>query len=57
VFLAGASLAYGLDATAVGAVLGSIVAALALLAATTGLCIGCKLYGVIAWYRLRRYAR
>lgn len=53
VFLGTASLAYGLDAPAVGAGLGLIVAALALLAATTGLCIGCKMYGVIAWSRRR----
>jgi len=57
VFLGSASLAYGLGATEIGAGLGLIVAALALLAATTGLCVGCKMYGVIAWYRSRRFAR
>lgn len=44
VFLGAASLAYGLGAATVGAVLGLIVAALALLAATTGLCVGCEMY-------------
>jgi hypothetical protein len=44
VFLAGASAAYGLGANVAGAVLGLIVAALALLAATTGFCTGCEAY-------------
>jgi hypothetical protein len=44
VFLAGASLAYGLGAAIAGAVLGLIVAALALLAAVTGFCTGCEAY-------------
>ena len=44
VFLAAASLAYGLDVEIAGAVLGAIVAALALLAATTGFCTGCEAY-------------
>jgi Domain of unknown function (DUF4395) len=44
VFLAGASLAYGLGAGIAGAALGLIVAALALLAATTGFCTGCEAY-------------
>jgi hypothetical protein len=57
VFLGSASLAYGLGADALGAALGLIVAALALLAATTGFCVGCKMYGVIAWLRLRGVAR
>ena len=57
VFLASASLAYGLGATAIGAALGLIVAALALLAATTGFCVGCRMYGVIAWYRRRGLPR
>jgi hypothetical protein len=43
-FLAGASLAYGLGAGIAGAVLALIVAALALLAATTGFCTGCEAY-------------
>ena len=44
VFLAAASVAYGLGAGVVGAVLGGIVAALALLAAATGFCTGCEAY-------------
>ena len=44
VFLAASSVAYGLDADLAGAVLGSIVAALALLAAATGFCTGCEAY-------------
>ncbi len=44
VFLAAASTAYGLGAGVVGAVLGGIVAALALLAAATGFCTGCEAY-------------
>jgi hypothetical protein len=43
-FLATSSVAYRLDADLVGAVLGSIVAALALLAAVTGFCTGCEAY-------------
>ena len=43
-FLAASSIAYGLDADLVGAVLGSMVAALALLAAVTGFCTGCEAY-------------
>jgi hypothetical protein len=57
IFLASASLAYGVGADIVGAGLGLIVAALALLAATTGLCVGCKLYGIIAWSRQRGLLR
>ena len=44
VFLAGASLAYGLGAGIAGAALALLVAALALLAATTGFCTGCEAY-------------
>jgi Domain of unknown function (DUF4395) len=43
-FLTAASLAYGLGAPLVGAILGGLVAALALLAATTGFCAGCEAY-------------
>ena len=43
-FLAAAAAAYGLDAHVVGAALGAIVAALALLAALTGFCTGCEAY-------------
>lgn len=44
VFLSSASLAYLVGWTTLGALLGGIVAALALLAATTGLCAGCNAY-------------
>ena len=43
-FLSAASVAYGLGAGIAGAVLALIVAALALLAATTGFCTGCEAY-------------
>ena len=45
-FLGAASLAYLVGWTAVGAVLGGLVAALALLAAATGFCAGCKAYRI-----------
>jgi Domain of unknown function (DUF4395) len=48
VFLTGATVAFALGATAVGWVLALIVAALAGLAATTGICVGCELYVVAA---------
>jgi hypothetical protein len=44
VFLSAASIAYGLGATTLGVLLGSLVAALALLAAATGFCTGCAAY-------------
>jgi hypothetical protein len=50
-FLIGASLAWWLGSAAVGTALGLIVAALALLAASTGFCTGCEIYRVSA--RLR----
>jgi Domain of unknown function (DUF4395) len=43
-FLAAASVAYAAGEPTVGAVLGSIVAVLALLAAVTGFCTGCEAY-------------
>jgi hypothetical protein len=43
-FLSAAFLAYVLDFEMVGAALGIVVAALALLAATTGFCAGCEAY-------------
>lgn len=55
VFLGAASLAYGLGAASLGLVLGVIVAVLALLAATTGLCVGCEMYKIGA--RLRGIGR
>jgi hypothetical protein len=51
IFLWGATLASAVGLGAVGAVLGGAVAGLALLAAATGLCVGCVLYKVGA--RLR----
>jgi hypothetical protein len=44
VFLTASSLAYAFGADAVGAILGVLVAALALLAAATGICAGCEAY-------------
>jgi uncharacterized protein DUF4395 len=43
-FLTGATIAYALGAPVVGAVLGTLVAILALLAAATGFCAGCEAY-------------
>lgn len=50
-FLGAATVAYLVGATTVGQGLGVIVAALALLAAITGLCVGCEIYRFAA--RLR----
>jgi hypothetical protein len=50
-FLGGAALAWWLGSPVLGTVLGSIVAALALLAASTGLCAGCELYRLTARVR------
>jgi hypothetical protein len=44
--LGAATLAYALDARALGATLGLLVAGLALLAALTGLCAGCEAYRI-----------
>ena len=44
VFLAGATACYASGFAVAGAVLGSLVAALALLAAATGFCTGCEAY-------------
>ena len=46
-FLAAAALAYLAGWTTLGAVLGGIVAALALLAAVTGFCAGCNAYKIL----------
>lgn len=51
-FLVAATIAFALGATVVGWVLTLIVAALAALAAITGLCVGCEMYLLLA--RLRR---
>jgi hypothetical protein len=50
-FLTAATVAYASGLVAAGQILGGIVAALALLAATTGLCVGCEMYRFAA--RLR----
>jgi hypothetical protein len=50
-FLGSAALAWWLGAPALGTVLGALVAALALLAASTGFCAGCEIYRLTA--RLR----
>jgi hypothetical protein len=47
-FLTAASISYLLGFPLAGAALGGIVAALALLAATTGFCVGCWMYKVAA---------
>jgi hypothetical protein len=44
VFLTAASIAYGAGVSVLGAVLGSVVGFLALLAAATGFCAGCEAY-------------
>ena len=44
VFLTAATVAYATGLTTLGAVLGELVAALALLAAATGFCTGCEAY-------------
>jgi Domain of unknown function (DUF4395) len=43
-FLTAASAAYALGAPVIGGILGGLVAALALLAASTGFCAGCEAY-------------
>jgi Domain of unknown function (DUF4395) len=50
-FLGSAAAAWWLGAETLGTALGALVAALALLAASTGLCIGCEAYRLVA--RLR----
>lgn len=50
-FLAAATGAHALGLTAVGWMLGLVVAALALLAAITGLCVGCEMYRIGARIR------
>lgn len=51
VFLSAATFAYAAGLTTLGVVLGGMVAALALLAASTGLCVGCELYKIVARVR------
>jgi hypothetical protein len=54
-FLSAASVAYLVGWTIVGAVLGGIVAVLALLAAVTGFCAGCNAYKLICALTGRRF--
>ncbi len=51
VVLTAASLAHAFGLSAIGWGLGLLVAALALLAATTGLCVGCEMYKLGARFR------
>jgi hypothetical protein len=55
VVLSAASVAYGAGATAAGIGLGSLVAALALLAAVTGFCTGCEAYKLACLLRGRPF--
>jgi thiol-disulfide isomerase/thioredoxin len=48
VFLGAATIAYLVGLTTIGLLLGLLVSALALLAAATGLCVGCELYRLAA---------
>ena len=49
--LAAATIAYAIGLTTVGAALGLLVAGLALLAASTGVCVGCEMYRIGAHLR------
>jgi hypothetical protein len=49
--LSAATIAYAAGLTTLGIGLGLLVTGLALLAATTGLCVGCELYKIGAWLR------
>jgi hypothetical protein len=51
IFLSASTLAHLVGLTLLGWVLAGLVAALALLAATTGLCVGCEIYKI--WARAR----
>ena len=51
IFLSAATVAYLLSLSTIGIALGLLVAALALLAATTGLCVGCEIYRFAARVR------
>ena len=55
VFLAASAAAYGADVALLGAVLGGIVAALALLAAASGLCAGCEAFKLACLLRRRPF--
>src|SRR6266566_4572340 len=51
VFLGASTIAYLVGLSAIGLALGLVVAALALLAAITGLCVGCEMYRFAARFR------
>lgn len=51
IFLTAATAAYAAGYTTIGALLGAMVAGLALLAATTGFCVGCEIYKLVARVR------
>lgn len=51
VFLTSATFAFAAGFTTLGTILGGMVATLALLAATTGLCVGCEMYKLVAKFR------
>jgi hypothetical protein len=55
VFLTAASIAYALGADTLGAILGALVATLALLAAVTGFCTGCASYKIACLLRGRPF--
>jgi hypothetical protein len=55
VVLSGAAIAYAVGATVVGIALGLLVAALALLAASTGFCTGCEAYKLACLLRGRPF--
>jgi len=50
-FLTAASVGYAAGLVVAGEILGGVVAALALLAATTGFCVGCEMYRIAARFR------
>lgn len=51
IFLSAATFSFAAGLTTLGTVLGGMVAGLALLAATTGFCVGCEMYKLIAKVR------
>ena len=51
IFLSSSTVAFAVGATTVGYVLAGMVAALAFLAASTGFCVGCEIYKILARVR------
>ena len=51
VFLTSATFAFAAGLSTLGTILGGMVAVLALLAASTGLCVGCEMYKLVARFR------